>query len=131
MEDRICELKGSSEDINQFVSQRRQWQPTPGRNTGVGQPFPPPGDLPDPGIEPESPVALALTGGFSTTEPPGEPTGAEEERLEDRKDTQSERGYLSGGVSLSEEEVKGKMGQVRWGQLSRGLRRHSEISVLI
>ena len=35
-----------------------------------GLPFPPPGDLPDPGIEPESPV---LAGGFFTTEPPGEP----------------------------------------------------------
>ena len=30
-----------------------------------GFPFPPPGDLPDPGIEPES---LALVGGFFTTE---------------------------------------------------------------
>ena len=29
---------------------------------------PPPGDLPDPGIEPASP---ALAGGFFTTEPPG------------------------------------------------------------
>ena len=34
-----------------------------------GLPFPPPGDLPDPGIEPASP---ALAGGFFTTEPPGE-----------------------------------------------------------
>ena len=33
-----------------------------------GLPFPPPGDLPDPGIKPKS---LALTGGFFTTEPPG------------------------------------------------------------
>ena len=31
-------------------------------------PFPTPGDLPDPGIEPVSP---ALAGGFFTTEPPG------------------------------------------------------------
>ena len=30
--------------------------------------FPPPGDLPNPGIEPASP---ALAGGFFTTEPPG------------------------------------------------------------
>ena len=30
-------------------------------------------------------VSPALTGGFFTTEPPGKPTGAEEERLEDRK----------------------------------------------
>ena len=35
-----------------------------------GLPFPPPRDLPDPGIKPESP---ALAGGFLTTEPPGKP----------------------------------------------------------
>ena len=34
-------------------------------------PFPPPSDLPDPGIEP---TFLALTGRFFTTEPPGEPS---------------------------------------------------------
>ena len=33
-----------------------------------GLPFPSPGDLPDPGIEPASP---ALIGGFFTAEPPG------------------------------------------------------------
>ena len=33
-----------------------------------GLPFPPPGDLPHPGIEPMSPT---LAGGFFTTEPPG------------------------------------------------------------
>ena len=33
-------------------------------------PFPSPGDLPDPGIEPISPT---LAGGFFTTEPPGKP----------------------------------------------------------
>ena len=33
-------------------------------------PFPSPGDLPDPGIEPVSP---ALAGRFFTTEPPGKP----------------------------------------------------------
>ena len=37
-----------------------------------GLPFPPPGDLPDPGIE-LSPVSLALAGGLFTTEPPGKP----------------------------------------------------------
>ena len=36
-----------------------------------GLPFPPPGDLPNPGIKPGSP---ALAGRFSTTEPPGKPT---------------------------------------------------------
>ena len=35
-----------------------------------GLPCPPPGDLPDPGIEPASP---ALAGRFFTTEPPGKP----------------------------------------------------------
>ena len=36
-----------------------------------GLSFPPLGDLLDPGIELESPVAPALAGGFFTTEPPG------------------------------------------------------------
>ena len=36
-----------------------------------GLPGPPPGDLPDPGIEPRSPVAPALAGGFLITEPQG------------------------------------------------------------
>ena len=35
-----------------------------------GLPFPSPGDLPDPGIQPGSP---ASAGGFFTTEPPGKP----------------------------------------------------------
>jgi len=35
-----------------------------------GLPFPSPGDLSDPEIEPTSPV---LAGGFFTTEPPGKP----------------------------------------------------------
>ena len=34
-------------------------------------PFPPPGDLPNPGIEPKSPASPILAGGFFTTEPPG------------------------------------------------------------
>ena len=36
-----------------------------------GLPFPSPGDLSDPGIEPVSP---ALAGGFFTAEPPGKPS---------------------------------------------------------
>ena len=36
-------------------------------------PFPPPGDLSNPGVKPVCPVSLALTAGFSTTEPPGKP----------------------------------------------------------
>ena len=36
-----------------------------------GLPFPSPEDLPNPGSEPTSPVALALTGRLFATEPPG------------------------------------------------------------
>ena len=35
-----------------------------------GLPFPSPGDLPDPGIEP---ISLVLVGGFFTTDQPGKP----------------------------------------------------------
>ena len=38
-----------------------------------GLPFPPPGDLSDPGIEPASPVSPALAGGFFTNETLGKP----------------------------------------------------------
>ena len=36
-------------------------------------PFPPPGDLPDPGTEPRSPASLALAGRYFATEPHGKP----------------------------------------------------------
>ena len=39
-----------------------------------GLPFPLPGDLPDSGVEPTSPVTPSLPGGFFTTAPPGKPT---------------------------------------------------------
>ena len=39
-----------------------------------GLPFPSPGNLPYPGIEPMSPVSPACEGIFSTTESPGNPT---------------------------------------------------------
>ena len=42
----------------------------PGKSTGVGCHFLS-GDLPYPGVESESPMFLALTGRFFTTEPPG------------------------------------------------------------
>ena len=38
-----------------------------------GSSFPSPGDLPDPGIEPTSPVSHALAGRFFTTVQPGKP----------------------------------------------------------
>ena len=36
-------------------------------------PFPPPGDLPNPGIEPTSPISPALAAKFFITEPSGKP----------------------------------------------------------
>ena len=39
-----------------------------------GLPFPPPGDRPNPGMEPKSPASPALAGGFFMTEPPGKPS---------------------------------------------------------
>ena len=33
-------------------------------NTGVGLPFPSPGDIPDPGVEPQSLIFPALAGDF-------------------------------------------------------------------
>ena len=44
----------------------------PGENW-CGFPFSPPGDLPNPGIELESPAGPTLAGGFFTPEPPWEP----------------------------------------------------------
>ena len=38
-----------------------------------GLPFPTPGDLPHPGIEPTPLASSALAGRFFTTEPPGKP----------------------------------------------------------
>ena len=43
------------------------------RECWSGSPFPPPGHLPDPGIELKSPVSPALAGGFLTTESPVKP----------------------------------------------------------
>ena len=38
-----------------------------------GLPFPPPGDLPDPGIKPTTPMSPVLAGEFFTSELPGKP----------------------------------------------------------
>ena len=43
---------------------------SPGKNAGVGLPCPPPGDLPNPGIEPRSPT---LQVDSLPSEPPGKP----------------------------------------------------------
>ena len=46
-----------------------------------GLPFPPLGDLPDPGMEPESPVPPALAGRFFTTGPPGKSSPNLQEKI--------------------------------------------------
>ena len=51
-----CSPPGSS--LSTGFSRQEYWS---------GLPCPPPGDLPDPGIEPESPMSPALAGGFFTT----------------------------------------------------------------
>ena len=56
-----CSLPGSSEH---GILQARNWN---------GLPFPPPGDLSHPGIEPLSLVSPALAGRFFTGAPPGKP----------------------------------------------------------
>ena len=45
----------------------------PRREHWSGWPFPPPGNLPDPGIEPESLESPSLAGRFFITAPPGKP----------------------------------------------------------
>ena len=55
----------SQAPLSMELSRREYWSELP---------FPPPGDLSDPGIEPASPVSPALAGRFVTTEPPGKPS---------------------------------------------------------
>ena len=50
--------------LSMGLSQQQYWS---------GLPFPPPGDLPAPGIKPTSTVAPVLAGRFFTSVPPGEP----------------------------------------------------------
>ena len=55
-----CSLSGSS--VYEILQARKvEWAP-----------FPPPGDLPDPGIEPSSLTSAALAGGFFTPSAPWE-----------------------------------------------------------
>ena len=50
--------------LSMGLSQQKCWSELP---------FPPPGDLPNPGIKPMSSVVRVLAGIFFTTEPPGKP----------------------------------------------------------
>ena len=61
----------------------------------TGLPFPPPGDLPDPGMEPVSP---ALAGRCFSTEPPGKPRSATLTHLQTRLWSRVTRLYKGAGV---------------------------------
>ena len=50
--------------VSMGVSRQEHWS---------GLPFPPPGDLPDPGAEPAPPVSPVSASRLFTTEPPGKP----------------------------------------------------------
>ena len=63
-----------------------------------GWPFPPPGDLPDPGIEPESSV---LAGRFFSTEPPGKLVGVTVGVITAVQSGRSPRGRRKGKKLLS------------------------------
>ena len=58
-----------------------------------GSTFPPPGDLPDPGIEPSHPAPPALAGALFTTEPPRKPL------LTSRKCTSKPQGHVTPPLS--------------------------------
>ena len=58
-----CSPSGSS--VHGIFSRQEYWS---------GLLVPPPGDLPDPGIKPVSPVTPTLPGGFLSTESPGLPS---------------------------------------------------------
>ena len=59
--------------VTPWTMQSSPWN-SPGQNSGGG--FPPPGNLPNPGIEPRSP---AFEADSLPAEPPGKPKGKREE----------------------------------------------------
>ena len=70
----VCaKLRQSRPTLCNLMDSRLLSMGVPRKEYWSGLPFPIPGDLPDPGIEPMSPVSPALAGGFFTTVPPGKP----------------------------------------------------------
>ena len=62
---RACLVVSNQDPLSMEFSRQEYWKELP---------FPPPGNLPDPGIKPEPPLSSALAGRFFTTESPGKPT---------------------------------------------------------
>ena len=78
-----------------------------------GLPFPPPRDLPDPGIEPVSLMSPALAGRFFTTAPPGKPQVYIKQltnriQCENREESQGKLGVKSSGSGGLGEEIQGQ-----------------------
>ena len=80
-------------------------------------PFPPPGVLPDPGIEAASLVSPALAGRFFTTEPPGKPLGPSESESESRSvmsDSLQLRELYSPWTSPGQNTEVGSLSLLQW-----------------
>ena len=60
----IPQTVASQAPLSMGFSQQEYWN---------GLPFPPLGNLPNPGLKPQPQVSSALAGGFFTTEPAGKP----------------------------------------------------------
>ena len=67
-----------------------------------GLPFPPPGDLPDPGIEPGSPAFQADT---LTSEPPGKPHDQPRQHIKKQRHYFANIGSSSQGYGFSSGHV--------------------------
>ena len=75
--------------------------------------FPPPRDLPDPGIEPVSLMSPALAGRFFTTAPPGKPQVYIKQltnriQCENREESQGKLGIKSSSCGGLGEEIQGQ-----------------------
>ena len=68
----LCDPKDCSPPLSMGFSRQEYWS---------GLPCPPPGDLPNPGIKPESLISPALAAGFFTTSTTWEAQSAEQKRL--------------------------------------------------
>ena len=67
--------------------------------------FPPPEDLPYPRIQPVSPAAPALAGGFFTTEPPGKWVETRDNEHSAAYETGPCNNYLTANVNSFEAEM--------------------------
>ena len=87
-----------------------------------GLPFPPPGNLPDPGIEPASLASPALAGRFFTTEPVGKPIKISKKRrgeigesLERKQREREAKGWITHKLDWIPEKLEVKTGAFKEG----------------